>query len=76
MAGRIFTVLVVLVLLVLMPIIGTVSLMIKYIAYQLLILSPAIVATYLYINSRSFRHVVRMIVVVVGNMINTFVKYF
>ena len=76
MAGRIFTVLSVLVLLALMPIIGTVSLMIKYIAYQLLILSPAIVATYLCINSRSFRRVVRMIVVAVGNMTNTFVKYF
>lgn len=76
MAKRIFGILVVLVLLALMPIIGTVSLMIKYIAYQLLILSPAIVVAYFYAKSRQFRQIVRMVVKVVGNATNTFVRYF
>ena len=76
MAGRIFTVLVVLVLLASMPVIGVATLMVKFISYELLIISPAVIAVYLYAKSKIFRRVVRMIVVAVGNMTNTFIKYF
>lgn len=76
MAGRIFTILAVLVLLASMPVVGVVSLMIKFIAYELLIFSPAFIAVYLYANSRIFRRVIRTIAIAVGGMVNTFVRYF
>lgn len=76
MAGRIVTILVVLVLLASMPVIGVVTLMVKFISYELLIISPAVIAVYLYAKSKTFRCVIRIVVAAVGGMVNTFVRYF
>ena len=73
MAKRILSVLVVLGFLVMVPIVGAITLMIKFIAYELIIFSPVWILTYLYVKNPVFRRSLNKGINVIGRNVCTFI---